>query len=233
MPVIAQISCQGAFLFLRNNGVSSNSHKDCSLLCRAGLTCSLDPFSSNSSPVQAGIKINGMSCSISPDFPDERYMLLFTSVLQSNKSMLSHWKDFRGFWSSNTTCLPGHSKKSLHKNRKKRGNPNISLQCCCLLHVGRWGQGSNAKVSSGPFSKVGHSQREHIPCAKEAVDRASRGWEGLTGSNRSKDKSRVYSKTNCPQFPEKQQEKGRGARPGQSTQQVPKRCPGCCLSQLL
>lgn len=51
--------------------------------------------------------------------------------------------------------LPGHSKKSLHKNRGKRGNSNISLQCCCLLPVGCWGQGSNAKVSSGPISRGG------------------------------------------------------------------------------
>lgn len=44
------------------------------------------------------------------------------------------------------------------------------------------------KFPQAPSQEVMHSQWEHIPCAKEAVDKASRGWEGLTGSNRSRNK---------------------------------------------
>lgn len=141
-----------------------------------------------------------MSCSISPDFSDERYMVLFASVLQHNKSMLSHWKDFRRFHRNltlrnskdNLSARPlAHTKKSLHTNRKKRGNPDISLQYCFLLHVGCWARAVMPKFPQAPSQEVMHSQWEHIPCAKEAVDKASRGWEGLTGSNRSRNKNRV------------------------------------------
>lgn len=126
-----------------------------------------------------------MSCSISPDFLDERYMVLFASVLQCNKSMLSCWKDFRQFHNllsgtQKTTYLPGHGpmKKKIHTHIQK-----IIIIIVALLLPALYRTGVKAvipKLHQAPLHKVVCSSGEQIPCTKDITGKAGRGWGDRT-----------------------------------------------------
>lgn len=156
----------------------------CSLLCSAGLTCCLDPFGSISSSVWAGIRINGMSCSISPDFLDERCTVLFASVLQRNKSMLSCWKDFRQFHN----LLSGTQKMTYLPMGQWKKNHNNNNNICSMLWVGLWSQISIPKLHQALLHKVMHSSRKQFLTTKKLWGR-DEAWSHPP--KRSRDKSRV------------------------------------------
>ena len=169
--------------------------------------------------------------------------MLFASVLQCNKSMLSHWKDFRRFHhllsgTQKTTCLPGHGpikKKNTIKTEKGGKNPHISLQYCYLPHAGCC---SNAEVSTGPI-RQGDARLKAAHCLHRGGHGESRQRLGggaqpdLTWPSKSRDKSSLPS--DCPTLEQtapsfqkssrKGEEEHRLSMPGQSTQQPPERCP--------